>query len=484
MNTFQRIRPVIFVVGLLLVWLSIVMLIPAVTDLAWGNPDWQSFLVSAGITAYAGVSMALSGRARTMQIDRWQGFLLTTICWIAIVGFGALPFVFAHDGLTFTDAFFESMSGFTTTGSTVIVGLDTYPPGLLLWRSLSQWFGGIGIVVMAMMMLPFLRTGGMQLFRTESSDRSGKLYPRAIDFAYRIGAAYVLLTLACAIGFGAAGMNAFDAVNHAMTTLATGGFSTKDASVGFYHNDAVEWVGVVFMAAGALPLVYFVRVATGGRLLDDPQVWRFLAMLGTGIALMAVWVWLHVGEGPLDALRLAAFNVTSVVTDTGFATADFGSWGSFAIAAFMVFYLVGGCAGSTAGGIKTFRWQVLFIAVRRQMLTLVQPHRTVVSRYGEQIVDDDLMASVISFFFLYMLTLGVLTLLCTATGLDFLSSISGVAQAMANAGPGLGELVGPAGNFAGVPTVAKWILSFAMLVGRLELLTVYVVLLPSYWRAT
>lgn len=482
MNTRSRIQPVAHVIGLLLIGLSAVMLVPAAVDLIARHDDWQAFLISAAVTLFAGAMTTLATRGAAAPIDRWQGFLLTTLTWVAVVVFGALPFVFADDGLSFTDAVFESMSGFTTTGATVIVGLDSRPPGLLLWRSLSQWVGGIGIVVMAMMMLPFLRTGGMQLFQTESSDRSGKLFPRAIDFANRIAAVYVLLTMLCAIAYGAAGMGAFDAVNHAMATLATGGFSTRDASIGFYGSAAIEWIGVAFMAAGALPLVYYVRVASGGRLLDDPQVWRFLLMLAGCIAVMTGWVWLHVGREPAEALRLAAFNVTSIVTDTGFATADFGTWGSFAIGAFFVFYLIGGCAGSTSGAIKVFRWHVLFMAVRQQLLTLVQPHRTVVARYGERVVDEPLMAAVISFFFLYIVTLGGLSLLCMATGLDFLSSVSGVAQAMANAGPGLGELVGPAANFASIPTAAKWILAFAMLAGRLELLTVFVVLTPGYWR--
>lgn len=482
MTSANRLQPIAHVIGLLLVGLSAVMLVPAAVDLVAGHADWQVFLVSAGVTCFIGVLTTIASRGADPRIDRWQGFLLTTLSWVVVVLFGALPFMFAAEGLSFTDAVFESMSGFTTTGATVITGLDFYPPGLLLWRSLSNWVGGIGIVVMVMMMLPFLRTGGMQLFQTESSDKSGKLFPRAVDFAKRIVVAYGLLTLLCAIAYGMAGMGTFDAVNHAMTTLATGGFSTKDASFAFYEEAAIHSVGVVFMAAGALPLVYYVRVAGGGRLLDDPQVWRFLLVLAICIAAMTLWVWLQLGKPPMEALRLAAFNVTSIVTDTGYASADFSAWGSFAVGGFFVFYLIGGCAGSTSGAIKIFRWHVLFMAVRRQMLTLVQPHRVVVSRYGDRAVDEELMGAVISFFFLYIVTLGALSLLCMATGLDPLSSVSAVAESMANAGPGLGQVVGPATNFASIPEAAKWILCFAMLAGRLELLTVFVVLTPGYWR--
>jgi trk/ktr system potassium uptake protein len=292
------------------------------------------------------------------------------------------------------------MSGFTTTGSTVILGLDQFPPGLLLWRSLTQWMGGLGIVVMAIMMLPFLRVGGMQLFRTESSERSDKIFPRAAQMGRWIASTYLFLTLLCAISLRLAGMGWFDACNHAMATLATGGFSTKDASIGFYQNPMIEWVEVVFMTSGALPLTFYIRAALQGprSMLEDGQVWVFLAVLGTAILTMALWVSLHLGEPVSEALRLAAFNVTSVLTDTGFASTDFSLWGSFAIGAFFLFYFVGGCAGSTSGAIKIFRWRILFSSVRSQFNSMRRPHEVMVATYSGRPLTPALMASVVNSF--------------------------------------------------------------------------------------
>jgi trk/ktr system potassium uptake protein len=479
-----RFGPILYVVGLLLIGLGGVMLVPALIDLGIANTDWRTFITAGVVTVFFGGSLALVNRGRQFRLDLSQGFILTTMAWFAVVTAGALPFVFGQGKLSITDAFFESMSGFTTTGSTVIAGLDQLPPGLLLWRSLSQWIGGLGIVVMAIIMLPFLRVGGMQLFRTESSERSDKIFPRAVEMGRWIGSTYLLLTMLCAIALKLAGMSWFDAWNHAMTTLATGGFSTKDASISFYDSPAIEWIEVVFMISGALPLTFYIRAALQGprSVLEDGQVWAFLTVLGTAILVMAFWVSLHLGAPVPEALRLAAFNVTSIVTDTGFASTDFNQWGTFTIGGFFLFYFIGGCAGSTAGAIKIFRWRILFSSVRSQFHSMRRPHEVMPATYGGRRLTQELMASVMNFFFLYILTFASLSLAMMLFGVDFLSSVSGVAQAMANAGPGLGTIIGPAGNFASLPDPAKWTLSFAMLLGRLELFTMLVLLTPSFWR--
>jgi trk system potassium uptake protein TrkH len=479
-----RFGPILYVIGFLLGGMGCVMLVPALIDLSFANPDWRTFVAAAATTVFLGGSLVLANRRDDFHLDLAQGFMLTTLAWVAVASVGALPFIFAQNALSLTDAFFESTSGFTTTGSTVIVGLDQYPPGLLLWRSLTQWMGGLGIIVMAIMMLPFLRVGGMQLFRTESSERSDKIFPRAVQMGRWIGSTYLLLTLLCAIALKLAGMSWFDACNHAMSTIATGGFSTKDASIGFYENPTIEWIGVLFMTSGALPLTFYIRAALQGprSMLDDGQVWTFLAVLGAAILAMALWVCLHVGAPVLEALRLAAFNVTSILTDTGYASTDYTQWGGFAIGAFFLFYFVGGCAGSTSGAIKIFRWRILFSSVRRQFHSMGRPHEVMAATYGGRRLTPELIASVVNFFFLYILTFAALSLALMLFGLDFLTSVSGVAQAMANAGPGLGDIIGPAGNFAALPDPAKWILSFAMLLGRLELFTILVLLTPAFWR--
>jgi trk system potassium uptake protein TrkH len=476
---------VLFVDGLLLLVLAAAMLVPMALDLGIGNRDWEAFAKSAGATAFIGGAIALACRGQEFRLQQRAGYLLTVSAWLVVGAFGSLPLYLSTLELSYTDSFFETVSGLTTTGSTVIVGLDNLPPGLLLWRSLLQWIGGVGIVVMAIVLLPMLRVGGMQLFHTESSDISGKPVPRLLQMAALTIAAYAGLSAACAIAYGLAGMSAFDAVNHAMTTLATGGYSTKDASIGFYNSVPIELVGIVFMVSGALPLIWYARLIMHGReaLRHERQIPAFLTILGVTIALVTAW---NVGANDMPfgaALRVSAFNVTSILTDTGYASADFSTWGSFAIGAFFVMYLVGGCAGSTAGAIKIFRWQILLAGVVRQLKSTFSPHRVVVPRYGDRAVDSDMVQAVRNFFFMYIVTLLVLSLSVMATGLDFLSSISAVAQAMANAGPGLGPVVGPAANFAGISDTAKWLLVAGMLIGRLELSTIYVLLLADYWRS-
>ena len=478
-------RFILFSEGYLLLILSATMMVPMIVDAASGHPDWQVFAASAAVTGFVGGALVLAMRGPMPVIGRRTGYLLTASAWCVVGGFGSLPLYFSALDLSFTDACFETFSGLTTTGSTIIAGLDTLAPGLLLWRSLMNWIGGVGIVVMAIVMLPGLSVGGMQLFRSESSDISGKPVARPVEMAALTVGVYVALSVACALAYRVAGMNTFDAINHAMATVATGGFSTKDASIGFYDSLPIEIVSIVFMTAGALPLIWYAQIVyrRGRTLTQERQVPAFLAVLAVAILLATLW---NVGANGMDvaeAVRLSAFNVTSILTDTGFATADYSAWGSFAVGLFFLLMLIGGCAGSTSGAIKIFRWQILLVAARRHLRLMLSPHRVVPIRYGERVIDNDTLHSVRNFFFMYLATFAVLSLLVMATGLDFLSGTSAVAQAMANAGPGLGPLVGPAGNFAGISDPAKWLLIVGMLLGRLELSTIYVLLLVEYWRS-
>ncbi|KAB2874895.1 MAG: TrkH family potassium uptake protein [Bauldia sp.] len=484
-SSSSSIRFVLFVDGVLLLILSAAMAVPLLLDFATANDDWTSFALSAGVSAYAGAMLTLANRGYAGRIDRRTGYMLTVSAWLTVGTFGALPFLFSSLDMSITDAFFETMSGLTTTGSTVIVGLDGLPLGLLLWRSLLQWIGGAGIIVMAILLLPALGVGGMQLFRTESSDISDNLAARQYHMARLTVSAYVWLTIACAIAYGFAGMGAFDAVNHAMTTLATGGYSTKDASIGYFNSVPIEIVGIVFMIAGALPLILYTRLLSqkARAFLQEPQVPVFLAIFAAAVVMITLWNVDVNGMAVGTALRASAFNVASILTDTGYATTDYSAWGSFAVGLFFMLMLIGGCAGSTAGAIKVFRWQILFGGAVRQLKSMLSPHRVLSPRYGQRPINASMVESVRNFFFLYIVTFLVLSLGVMATGLDFLSSTSAVAQAMANAGPGLGPVVGPAANFASVEDPAKWLLVFGMLLGRLELSTVYVLLLVGWQRA-
>lgn len=483
--TLERLRIVLFFNGVFVLAVSIAMLVPAVIDISFSNfHDAVIFLRSAMMTGAVALLLTVGFRPKLHKLnDRRTGLLITVSAWLSVSAVGALPLYSSFLGLSWTDAVFESTSALTTTGSTILTGLDEMPEGILLWRSILQWFGGIGIIVMALSVLPALGVGGMQLFRSESSDVSEKPFPKVRQLARNILIVYLTLTLACALALGMAGMSTFDAVNHAMTTIATGGLSTKDASIGFYNSLPIELVTIVFMTAGALPLAFYAvfLMSRGQRRTVEGQVVPFLAILASAIFACMLW---NVSQGMEagEALRKSAFNVTSVLTDTGFATDDFSAWGSFAVGLFFMLFLIGGCAGSTSGAIKIFRWQVLFGSANRSLKLVLYPNLAASVRLNRKPVSDTAISNVRNFFFLYLMTLLIMSLLVSATGLDYLSSASSVAQAMANAGPGLGPVVGPSTNFASIPDTAKWLISLSMIMGRLELVTFFIVLQPWFWQ--
>ncbi len=479
-----EIRPIIFIVGLLLTTLGCAMMLPGILELALGRDDWIVFAASAAMTLFVGVAMAISTRGSEDRLTIRSAFVLTTFSWIALTAFAALPFAWSSPGMSYTDAFFESMSGLTTTGATVIVGLDFAPPGILLWRALLQWLGGIGIIVMAIAVLPMLQVGGMQLFRMESSDTSEKILPRAAQIAGSISLLYLGLTAICVISYYVAGMRLFDAVTHAMTTIATGGFSTHDASIGYYDSTSIELLAILFMIVGSLPFsLYLLAIQGNGRpLLTDSQVRWFFGILLIILMVLSVAI---IGNPAVDEVRgwrQVLFNVVSIMTGTGYATTDYGLWGGHAVALFFFIAFVGGCAGSTSCGIKIFRFQVLFASLRQHINRIIYPHGVFVPLYNKRALPDHVTASVLGFLFLFIVTFGVLAVALSLTGLDTLTAFSSAASAIANVGPGLGEIVGPSGNFQTIPVSAKWIMSVGMLLGRLELLTILVMFSPSFWR--
>ena len=462
-----------------------VMIVPAAADAIVGNPDWQVFAVAAGVTLFIGVSLVLTSRAGGAQLSVRQAFILTTLSWIVLTAFAALPFAFSQLDLSITDAFFEAMSGITTTGATVIVNLDSAPPGLLLWRALLQWLGGIGIIVMALAVMPLLRVGGMQLFRMESSDQSEKALPRAAQVAAVIGGIYFALTAIWAVALWFAGMNGFDAIAHSMTTIATGGYSTYDGSVGHFDSALIDVIITLGMIVGSLPFLLYLMAIQGkpGALMRDSQVQWFLTVLAIIVVVTAGWLWLRNGLEPVQALRFASFNVVSIMTGTGYVTDGFDQWGSFAIPLFFFVMFIGGCAGSTTCGIKIFRFQVLYAAAKTQFQNLAQPHGVFIPYYNRNPIPDEVISSVLSFFFVFLATFAALAVSLAFLGLDFLTSVSAAASAISNVGPGLGPIIGPDGNYTSLPDAAKWLLSAGMLLGRLELFTVMVLFTRAFWRA-
>lgn len=476
-------RPIVYVIGLVVAVLGATMFVPMAVDLYYGSADWAVFLSSAVISLVVGGSMTLatantSGRGLTIQ----QTFLLTTLIWIALPLFAAIPFMLGALEARPVDAFFEAMSGMTTTGSTVLSGLDDMPEGLLLWRSMLQWFGGIGIIVVAMVFLPELRVGGMQIFRSEAFDTMGKVLPRAVEIAAQISWIYVGLTIANVLAYLAVGMTPFDAINHAFTTMSTGGFSTRDASFGAFQG-APEYVASVFMIFASLPFVRYIQIVGGTArpLFTDPQVRGYLGLLLFVTLMLAFYRLIVNADGLEHGIREGLFNAVSIISGTGYASTDYQLWGNFPMVAFFFFGLVGGCAGSTACSVKIFRYQLLFASVRAQIRTIHSPSGVFTPRYAGRSVGEDVLSSVMAFFVMFVISLGMFSMALSLTGLDMITSISGAATALANVGPGLGPTIGPAGNFAALNDTAKWLLVAAMLVGRLEVLSVFVLFTRRFW---
>ena len=477
-------KPVFYVLGTMLVALAAAMAAPAVVDAVGSNPDWRNFAAAASITLAVGGILIAANHATDMRITVRHGFLLTTLSWLVMSGFAALPFVISDVKLSYADAFFEAISGLTTTGATVLTGLDARPPGLLLWRALLQWLGGVGIIAMAVVMLPFLNVGGMQLFRMESSDRSDKFLPRPRQVAQSLLTAYLVGSVTCVAVYWALGMNLFEAVCHMMATISTGGYSTSDRSIGHFQSPALEWAVIVFMLASGLPFVLYVG-ALRGRLspfVRSQQVRGFVIFVLAVVFVVAVWLWRTQYMAPMEALRMSAFHVVSVVTTTGFRTADYIPWGGFFQIVMLLLIFVGACAGSTAGGIKFYRVHILVDMMRARGRQLVYPNAIFPAAYDSRPVSQEVRLAVALFVFVYVGTVGALAIVLAALGLDLVTALSGAATAVGNVGPGLGLMIGPSGAYTHLSDAAKWALSAGMLLGRLEIFTVLVLLSPSFWR--
>lgn len=478
-------RPVGYVIGLLVASLGVAMLAPLLVDLLAGNGHWPVFLQSAILTILTGGLVAVaSSNGVTEGLSLRQTFLLTVLVWMALPLFGAMPFVIGATNAGATDAFFEAMSGLTTTGATVFSGLEALPDGLKLWRGILQWLGGVGIIVVAMVFLPELRVGGMQIFRTEGFDTSGKILPRAGEIASSISVIYVGLTIMCGMTYTLFGMEPFDAMVHSMTTIATGGMANSDASFAEF-GAAVQYTAVAFMMLAALPFVRYVQILAGSArpIFVDSQIRAFFFTMGVCVMLVAAWVWGRDGQISESAFRHALFNITSIMSGTGYASADYMTWGTFPVTLFFFVGLIGGCAGSTACSVKIFRYQLLFASIKSQIRRIHSPHGMFQPRYDGRPVSEDVLNSVMAFFVAFVLSLGVVSVLLGLTGLDFMTSVSGAAAALANIGPGLGQEIGPAGNYSGLNDAAKWILATAMLVGRLEIMAVLTILSVNFWRS-
>ena len=482
--SLPTLRIIGFIIGIFLITLAVSMVIPMLTLLAFERTDdIFAFLWSSLITFIAGLALVGPGRPAHTYLRPRDMYMLTTASWVVVCGFAALPMVLIQH-ISYTDSFFETMSGITTTGSTVLTGLDHASPGLLIWRSMLHWLGGIGFIGMAVAILPLLRVGGMRLFQTESSDWSEKVTPRSHVAATYILWLYLGLSALAALALWLAGMTPFEAINHAMTMISTGGFSTSDSSLANWSQPAIHWISVIIMIAGALPFTLYVATLRGNKraLFRDHQVRGFLGFLVITWLVVGTWLSLNSDYAWLDAVRIVAVNVTSVVTTTGVALGDYSLWGSFALLLFFYLTFVGGCSGSTSGGLKIFRFQVAGALLMGSLKQLIHPRAVIQKKYNKHPIDEEIVRSLLTFSFFFTITIGAIALGLALIGLDWTTALTGAATAVCNVGPGLGSIIGPAGNFSTLPDAAKWLLTIGMLLGRLEILTVLVLFTPVFWK--
>ena len=476
-------KTVFFTLGILQIILGISMMIPILTQFIYSEMD-SSFIGASIISIIFGVLFFLTNLNHDKKLNLQQAFLLTALSWLSIALFGSLPFIFSSLELSITDSFFESMSGITTTGSTIISDLEVAPRSILLWRAMLQWLGGIGIIVMAITLMPIMNVGGMQLFKISNNDSSEKLLPKSKEVALRLIYVYLALTIICALTYKIFGMSIFDSLTHSMTTIATGGFSNYNNSIGYFDSLSIELSSMVFIILGSLPFIAYIKFLNGNKKIffSDVQIRSFVKIIIFSIILLFVYSLFLDEDFSQINLRSIFFNVISILTGTGYVTGEFDGWGNFPLVFFLTLMFIGGCAGSTTCGIKIFRIQILFLFIINRLKKIIYPKGIFLIKYDKNTVDNKFMASIISFIFLYLVIFFLITAFLSLSGLDFVTSISGAATSISNVGPGLGSTIGPNGNFASVPEVSKWILSLGMILGRLELFAILVLFLPSFWK--
>ena len=474
-------KTVFFTLGILQIILGIFMLIPIIIQYLYNEVD-SSFFGASIVTIIFGTLFFLSNLDHEKKLNLQQAFLLTSLSWLSIAIFGSLPFIFSNVYFSFTNAFFESMSGITTTGSTIISDLENMPKGILFWRAILQWLGGIGIIVMAITLMPIMNVGGMQLFKISSNDTSEKILPKSKEIALRLIYIYSFLTLLCALSYKILGMNFFDSITHSMTTIATGGFSNYNDSIAFFNSFNIEIAAMFFIILGSLPFLAYIKFLNGNRKIffSDIQIKTFLKIIFSSVIILSIYLILN--DTTQLNFRSVIFNVISILTGTGYVNAQFDNWGSFPLVLFIGLMFIGGCAGSTTCGIKIFRIQILYSFISNQLKKIIYPKGIFVLKYNQNAVDNKFISSIISFIYMYLVIFFIITALLSLSGLDFITSISGAATSISNVGPGLGSIIGPNGNFSTLPDISKWILSLGMILGRLELFAILVLFLPSFWK--
>ncbi len=474
-------KTVFFTLGILQIILGVFMFIPIIFQFIYSEID-SSFFGASIVTIIFGILFFLSNLDHDKKLTLQQAFLLTALSWLSIAIFGSLPFIFSDLNFSFINAFFESMSGITTTGSTIISNLDQMPKSILLWRAILQWLGGIGIIIMAITLMPIMNVGGMQLFKISNNDSSEKILPKSKEIALRLIYIYLSLTFFCGLTYKVFGMSFFDSLTHSMTTIATGGFSNYNESIGFFNSVSIEISAMIFIILGSLPFIVYIKFLSGDKkiIFNDVQIKTFFKIIIASIIILSIY--LIINQSAEFNFRSVLFNIISILTGTGYVNADFDTWGSFTLILFLGLMFIGGCAGSTTCGVKIFRIQILYLFVINQIKKIIYPKGIFVLKYDQNPIDNKFISSIISFIYMYFVIFFLLTALLSLTGLDFITSISGAATSISNVGPGLGSIIGPNGDFSNLPDISKWILTLGMILGRLELFAILVLFLPSFWK--
>lgn len=477
-------KPIALVGGTVICAVGFLLFIPLITEIIYKSESWQSYSVPILLYLIVGGSLVITNRSVELKISIKEAFIITVLSWILLAALCAVPFIYTKSNLSVVDALFESMSGITTTGATIINNLDELPKGILLWRALLQWLGGIGIVVIALVILPFLRIGGMQLFHLEGDDPYDKFLPKISSVVMKILIVYTGLTALLFILYYLNHMTIFDALAHSLTTISTGGFSTHNNSFAYFNSNSILSIAIIFMVLGSFPFLILAQTTLTNILsiFKDHQIRLFLIILILAITLIYYFARPYVNGDYIQQLITISFNTISIISGTGYVSNNFEQWGNYASVLFLILMFIGGCAGSTTGGLKIFRFQILFKYIHLHLKRMLQPHVVLTAQFNGKKVPESTYESVMTFFFIYIITFACSALLLSFSGLDFLTCISAAASAISNVGPGLGETIGPEGNYSSLTNYSKLILTLTMFLGRLEMLTIFVLLLPSFWK--
>jgi len=480
----DNLKSSLYVIGNLLVFFSLYTFIPGLYDYVTLGTDWAVFFLISIVCLFTGLNISFTFKNKNKEVEVLSAFILTFISWIILTLIASIPFSLGTPNLSFVNSFFESMSGLTTTGATIIQDLDNTSRSMLLWRAMLQWLGGIGIIVIAIAIFPILKIGGMQLFQTEFSSKDEKVLPRTTQIATGIGFVYIVLTVLCSFFLYSTGVELFDSIAHGMTIIATGGFSTKNMSIGFFDSVATEFVTIIFMIISSLPFILLFQALRGNimDLLKNSQVQFFIFFVGVITIVVTFWLKKYYEVDYLQSLRISLFAVVSISTGSGFSTYDFSVWGTFTTILFLFIMLIGGCSGSSSCGLKVFRIQILLRSSFVLIKKIIQPRGVFIPTYNRREIDQEILNSVTGYFFLYLMIFSSLTLILSFDGQDILTALSGAAAAIANVGPGLNDIIGPANNYYGISDFSKIFLCMGMLIGRLELFPILVLLSPQLWR--